>query len=143
MDFYNHTRKLFANGDVTLANLKVMLYGDSYSFDPTETNMTAVEADEVSGNGWTQGGEAIGSAAVTVDDTNEAKLDGNDISKTASGSDIGPAHGLVVFDATGADDTAWLPLFHYAFASPQTAGVGTDFKITWHADGIATWDAPA
>ena len=142
MDFFNHTRKLFANGEVTLANLKVMLYGDSYTFDATETDMQAVESDEVHGSGWTQGGEAIGSAAIAVSDTNEATLDGNDISKTASGGSIGPAHGLVVLDATGENSSAWLPLFHMAFQSAQEAGEGTDFKITWHSDGIARWRTP-
>jgi len=142
MDFYNHTRKLFANGEVTLANLKVMLYGAGYIFDPAETNMSDVAAEEVSGNGWTQGGESIGSAAITVTDTNEAMLDGADITVTATGGAIGPATGLVVFDATGANAAAWKPLFHFQFSSPQTAGEGTDFKITWNASGLARWEAP-
>jgi hypothetical protein len=64
------------------------------------------------------------------------KLDGDDISITASGGDIGPAAALVVVDATSSK-----PLFHYLFPSSQTAGDGTPFNVTWNASGIATWTA--
>lgn len=137
MNFYNHTRKLFANGDVNIANLKVILVGSGYTFSATETAMTTINAQEVSGNGWTAGGEAVANAALTVTNTNEAKLDGDDISVTATGGDIGPATQLVVYDATNN-----YPLFQYSFASSQTAGDGTPFNVTWNASGIATWAAP-
>lgn len=133
MDFYNHTKQLFANGDVAIANLKVMLT-NGYTFDAAQTALTQVTAAEVSGNGWPAGGKAIANAAVTVVTTNDAKLDGDDISVTATGGDIGPADGLVVVDATNSR-----PLFHHAFGSAQTAGDGTPFNITWDAAGIVTW----
>lgn len=139
MDFYNHSLKLFANKEVELSALKVMLYSTSYTFDAAETVMSTVSAQQVSGNGWPAGGPTITGAAVTVDATNGAKLDGTDITVTAAGGAIGPAKGLVVYDATGADAAAWKPLFHFDFPSSQTAGTGTDFKVTWHASGIATW----
>jgi len=137
MDFYNHTRKLFAAGEVDEANLKVMLVGAGYTFVATETALTAVTTAEVSGNGWTVGGEAIANSAVTAVGA-DAKLDGDDISVTASGGDIGPATALVVIDATNST-----PLFHYVFPSSQTAGDGTPFKVTWNAAGIATFTSPA
>ena len=133
MDFYNHTKKLFANGEVTIANLKTVLV-NGYTFAPAETTLTNVTAAEVSGNGWTAGGEAIANAAVTVTTTDDSTLDGDDISVTATGGDIGPADALVVVDATNNK-----PLFHYAFASAQTAGDGTPFNVTWNASGIVTW----
>jgi len=135
MDFYNHTRKLFAAGDVDEANLKVMLVGAGYTFAATETALTAITAAEVSGNGWTLGGIAIATSAVTAVGA-DAKLDGDDISVTASGGDIGPATALVVVDVTSS-----APLFHYSFPSSQTAGDGTPFNVTWDASGIATWTA--
>lgn len=133
MNFYNHTLDLFAGGEVDIANIKVMLT-NGYTFAATETVMTNATAAQVSGNGWTVGGEALASAAVTVVSTNGAKLDGDDISVTATGGDIGPADGLVVYDATSGK-----PLFQYDFASSQTAGVGTPFNIVWNASGLATW----
>lgn len=143
MQLFNHTRKLLLNSEVTFGALKVMLYGDSYTFNAAETDMETVEAQEVHGNGWTQGGEAIASAAVTLDNTNEAMLDGVDISKTATGGDIGPAKGMVVFDSTGSNSGDWVPLFNYTFPSPLTALEGVPFLVSWASAGIARANAPS
>jgi len=132
MELYNHTRKLFANGEVNVSNLKVVLV-NAYTFSATETNLTNVAAAQISGNGWAVGGQPIVSAAITVDGA-DAKLDGNDISVTAVGGEIGAATALVIVDATSSK-----PLFHFAFPSSQTAGEGTPFNINWNAAGIATW----
>lgn len=134
MSLYNHTAKLFANGDVDIANLKVMLVGSGYTFDATETAMTNATAQEVSGNGWAAGGPALANEAVTITTTNDAKLDADDVSVTASGGSIGPARGLVVYDSTNG-----YPLKHYDFGSDQTAGDGTPFNVTWNANGIIGW----
>ena len=139
MNLYNHTRKLFQNGDVDLAALKVMLVGSGYTFAATETAITNAAAVEVSGNGWPAGGEAIANAAVTAFNTTGSQLDGDDISVTANGGDIGPASGLVVYDSISGK-----PLFYDTFASAQTAGDGTPFNITWDSTaGIYTVEAPA
>jgi len=139
MQLYNHTRAQFTGQNVDLTALKVMLVGAGYTFAATETAMTAATAAEVSGNGWTAGGEAIANAAVTTLNTNESQLDGDDISVTANGGDIGPASGLVVYDSISGK-----PLFYDTFASAQTAGDGTPFNITWDATfGLYTVEAPA
>jgi len=137
MNFYNHSRKLFANGEVQINNLKVVLLDATYTFSATETALTAINAAQVSGNGWTSGGIVIANAAVTAVTAN-AKLDGDDISISASGGDIGPAAALAVVDATNGT-----PLFFFEFASGQTAGDGTPFNVTFNASGIATFTAPA
>lgn len=136
---YDHTEQLFASGSVTLSTLKVQLLSASASFTASHTALTSVNnsgAYEVSGNGWTAGGETIANVAVTTVTTNDAKLDGDDISVTATGGDIGPASGAVVYDDTDASDA---PLFFIDFDGAQTAGVGTDFIISWNASGIKTW----
>ena len=133
MDFYNPTIKLFANGEVDTANLKVVLLS-GYTFDATETGLTAINAAEVSGNGWTAGGETIAGVTVTVTTTDDSTLAGTNISVTATGGDIGPATALAIVDATNSN-----PLFHYTFASSQTAGDGTNFDVNWNASGIVTW----
>lgn len=137
MDFFNHTKKLFANGEVAVTNMKVMLT-NGYVFDATQTALTQATAAQVSGNGWPVGGATIANAAIAVTTTNDATLDGDDISITATGGDIGPADGMVVVDATNSK-----PLFHFTFGSAQTAGSGTPFNINWHANGIVTWQDPA
>jgi len=141
MSFYNHTRKLFANNEVNLSTLRVMLL-DGHTQDPTDTAVVAdlIDDDEVSGSGWDAGGEAIGSAAVTVTDTNEAKLDGNDVVVEATGGSIGPATGAVIIADDFAGTPVARPLLYIDFDGSQTAGEGTDFAIRWHADGIHTWE---
>lgn len=142
---YNHTRKLFANGEVDLTTLRLMLL-NNHSFDATDDDVSGdgIDNDEVDGSGWDTGGEAIGSAAVTVVNTSEAMLDGDDISVQASGGAIGPADGAVIIadDFTSPTPVA-RPLFYIDFGEEQTAGEGTPFIVTWHANGIARWTAPA
>ena len=136
VSLYNHTRKLFANGEVVAANLKVMLT-NNYTFAATETAMTNATAAEVDGGGWTTGGEAIGSGAVTVVNTNEAMLDGSDISVAASGANIGPADGAVIYETDNSK-----PLFYIDFEGDVTAVDGVDnFEILWNANGIHRWTA--
>lgn len=139
ISIYNHTAKLFANGDVTLSTLKLQLLTDSATFDATHTALASVNnaaAYEVDGNGWDTGGETLTGVAVTVITTNDAKLDADDITVTATGGPIGPAYKGVIYDDTDASDA---PLFFINFDGAKEAGETTDFKVTWHANGIATW----
>jgi hypothetical protein len=138
ISFYDHTRKLFANGQVNIGALKVMLIlgGSPTAFDATHTDIDQISADEVSGNGWSAGGEAIANAAVTVVNTNESKLDGDDISVAASGDSIGPADGAVLYADMSPER---YPLFFIDFQGSEEAGDGTNFNVTWNASGIATW----
>lgn len=142
---YNHTAKKIMNSEIALNDLYFMLLSDSASFDATDTSIddvagadTPPRANEVSGNGWTTGGEAIGSAAITTVSTSGAMLDGEDISVEASGDSIGPAHAGVIYEKTSGD-----VLWYVDFDGAQEAGVGTDFKITFHANGIFRVTNPA
>jgi hypothetical protein len=137
---YNHTAKLFANGEVSLADLKVMLLSDLASFDATDTSIDDVagagpsRANEVFGGGWTEGGEAVASAAVTTVTTDDAMLDGDDIDVTATGDDIGPADFAVLYDSASGDVLAF-----YDFEGSKTAPDGKSFGIVWHANGLVRW----
>jgi hypothetical protein len=133
---YNHTLKLFLNQEVDLSNIKVILLNASGTFTATHTATTQVTnsgAYEVSGNGWDAGGELLSSVAASTVTTNDAKLDADDLSITATGGDIGPAENAVVVDATSGK-----PLYHISFGEAKTAGVGTPFNLTWNANGIST-----
>lgn len=139
ISLYNHTPKLFANGEVDLGSLKVQLLTDAAAFTASHTALASVNnvgAYEVDGSGWSTGGEAIGNAAVTTVTTNDAKLDGDDISVTATGGSIGPAYKAVIYDDADAADA---PLAFIDFGGAQEAGEGTPFKITWSPSGIITW----
>lgn len=132
---YNHTAKVFANSEVNIATLKVMLV-NGYTFDPFDTNMNYIDNQEVWGSGWPAGGQSVSGAAITVVSPNDAKLDATDISVTASGGTIGPATGAVLYEA---DSPGGLPLAYIDFGGTESAGDGTAFNITWHANGIVTW----
>lgn len=143
---YNHTLTLKNTGAIDWASLKLVLLTDGASFDPTDTSLDDVAgaADpsrphEVFGNGWTEGGEDIENAAwstVVADGdsiANDSMLDADDISVTATGGPIGPAHGGVIIDDSHEDK---VPLYFIDFGDPQEAGQDTDFKVVWHANGI-------
>jgi hypothetical protein len=132
---YNHSAKVFANNEVNIANLKVMLV-NNYTFDPFDSNMNYIDNQEVWGNGWPAGGQAVAGAAITVVTVNDAMLDANDISVTASGGTIGPATGAVLYEA---DSPGGLPLAYIDFQGSESAGNGTNFNISWNASGIVTW----
>lgn len=134
MSLYDHTVKLLANKEVTLTTLKVKLLDNTASFVGSDATVNAVDgtgAKEVSGNGWTAGGLTLAGVAVTTVTTNDAILDANDASATASGGSIGPAYAALVYDATSNK-----PLLYIDFGQMQSAGDTTDFKIVWAADGL-------
>lgn len=132
ISFYNHTRKLFANGEVDLSNLTVMLRTAATTFNPAHTGVGQLSGAEVYGNGWPAGGAQIANASITIVNTNEARLDGDNISVTATGGSIGPASSAVVVDGT-------TPLLFIDFDGPQQAGETTPFNINWHQNGIVRW----
>lgn len=137
--FQNHTRKLFANKEVDFTALKLMLRTGSTS-NATFTTVSQFAGSEVSGNGWTVGGEAIANVAVTITNTNEATLDGDNIAVTATGGSIGPTTSALIIDDTDADPKV---LFYVDFGGSQEAGEGTEFQINFNALGITVFSAPA
>lgn len=148
--YYNHTPKLLVNQEVDLTDLRVMLLSDSASFDATHTTTEQVagadHANEVSGNGWDEGGELIPNVAVTTVNTDDAKIDGDDIEITATGGMIGPArYGLLIGADIGTSPTEYFPLAWIDFDESKQAGETTNFVIRWHDDGIIpfTYTAPA
>lgn len=134
---YNHTAKKFANKEVTLTTLKLMLLNNSASFVATHTalnDVTNTGAYEVSGFGWTSGGITLASVAITTVDTSSAMLDAADITVTATGGTIGPAYKGLIYDDTGDQ-----PLIFIDFDGAKSAGATADFKVVWSANGIIRW----
>jgi hypothetical protein len=121
--------------------LIIMLMNSSHVFTATNTLRTNVNANELAtGAGYTQSdGAGAGEALTSVTSSQPAAgtwmLDAADASWTASGGSIGPATDAVVFD-----DTITVPLnplmFDIDFGAAETAGEGTDFLVTWNANGI-------
>lgn len=134
VSLYNHTAKLFANKEVTFTTLKLMLLNNSASFNAAHTAISSLSSNEVSGNGWTAGGITLANVAVTTVTTNDAMLDADDVSVTASGGDIGPAYAAVLYDSTSSK-----PLAYIDFGGLKQAGVGTPLLFQWSASGLLGW----
>lgn len=132
---YDHVANLINTGTLVAGDTyKVELLNNSATFTAAHTTVTAVDnagAYEVSGNGWTAGGETLASVAITVTGTNDSMFDAADISVTASGGTIGPAYKALLYNST---DTK--PILFIDFGEAKTADDGTPFKINWSASGI-------
>ena len=144
ISLYSHVPKLFANKDVTLTTLKVMLLDNTATFVAANTTVDAVagagptRAKELYGNGWVQGGPTLAGVAITqvaiTDATvNDAKLSATDVDVVASGGSI-TGYNALIYDATGL-----YPLCFISFGQLQSAGDTTDFKIRFNANGIINW----
>lgn len=90
-----------------------------------------VSADEVSGSGYTSGGEELAGKSVTQDDTDdEGVFDADNV--TWTGLDVGtPSHAIIYHD-TGTPGTS--PLI--AYMEITTASNGGNYTISWDAEGI-------
>ena len=112
--------------------IKVMLVTSAYAVDIDAHTVKSDILNEVSGTGYTAGGNAILNRVVTVDITNNvANYDGDDV--TWASSTITAAYGIVYKD-TGTDSTS--PLIAYIdFGGNKSSSAG-DFTIQWATDGI-------
>lgn len=134
VSLYNQAAKVLTDSTLALGSFKVALL-NGYSFDATDVAWADVSASDAgNANGWAATGEALANVAVTTVSTNDAKFDADDMSKTASGGSIGPATGAVIYESVANKLVAYID-----FGGSQEAGVGTDFKINWHANGIFTF----
>ena len=111
--------------------IKVALLGSGYTPNQdTDELWSAISSNELAnGNGYTTGGETLGSKTVTAG-TNSVIFDTTATTTwTASGGDIGPASYAVVYDSTSGILLSYIDFS----ASPQTATSGNTFTITWDA----------
>ncbi len=114
--------------------IKVALVTSGYTADRDNHDFFDDITNEISGTGYTAGGEALASKAVTQDDTNdEGKFDAADTAWTGA---TFTARGAVIYKDTGVDTTSTL-IAYIDFGSDKTVTAGT-FTIQWHADGIYT-----
>ena len=119
--------------------IKVALVTSSYTPNQdTHDYWDDVATNEVSGTGYTAGGETLASKTVTyTSGTNVTKFDAADVSWASSTI---TARYAVVYDASPATNAA-KPLIGYVdFGSDQSSSSGT-FSIVWDSAGIFTTTA--
>lgn len=136
ISLYNHTAARFASGaNASSDTYKVKLL-TAATFDAAHTTLAATGGTESGAStGYTAGGVTLTGVAVTTVTTNDAKFDADDITLTASGGAITAGYGILYND-TDTDDP---PVAFIDFDGSQSAGDGTQFKITWNAAGIFTF----
>lgn len=122
--------------DYDTDDIKCALVASTYTpAQDTHDYWNDVSADEVSGTGYTAGGESLTTKTLTYDaSTNVIKLDADDVSWADSTI---TARYAVLYDNTPAAASA-KPLMGYVdFGQDESSSSGT-FTVSWSADGIFT-----
>ncbi|WP_159840229.1 hypothetical protein [Nocardia sp. CY41] len=122
--------------DFDTDNIKIMLCTNSYTFDQDTHQYKSSITNEVSGTGYTAGGQTLTSVTVTYDaPTNTIKLDAADPSWT--GSTLTGVRKAVIYDSTPGTD-ATRPLIAYLESDADLSTTSGTLSITFDAAGIAT-----
>lgn len=128
---YNRYKANLLNGEVDMEadTLKLALLNNSHSFTATDNTWADISSNEISGTGYTAGGQALASKAVTQAAT--TKFDADDV--TWSSATLTAYHAVLYDDSLANDDL----IFSLDFGGAQ-AVTAADFTIVWNASGIIT-----
>jgi hypothetical protein len=119
--------------DFDTDDIRVMLTSSAYTPNQDTHAYKSDVTNEVTGTGYTAGGQALTSKTVTYDATNNVIV--LDAADTTWASSTVTARYAVIYDNTPATD-ATKPLLGYVdFVSDQSSTNG-NFTITWDATGI-------
>lgn len=129
-DAINNAKAFALNASDTI---KYEFVADAYTPNFDTHDEEADITNEVTGTGYTTGGEALGSPTFTIA-SGVAKFDGTDVS--LSTTTLASVEGVVLFDDTLSGDPL---LCAVDFGAPYSTTAGT-FAITWNAAGIFTID---
>ena len=133
--FYNSYKLNTLDGAIDLENdtIKVMLLTSSYTADiDADAFIDDVSANEISGTGYTAGGQVLAGKTTTQDNTDdEGVFDATDLNWSTS--TITARYGVLYKD-TGTPSTS--PLIAYIDFGENKTSVSGTFGITWNAEGI-------
>lgn len=135
---YNSFKGKIMDGSIDLDTdtIKVVLVTSSYTPDIDSHTQYSHITNQVVGDGYTAGGATLGSAAVSVNTTDDrGEFDAADV--TWSNSTI-TARGAILYkyvdNAGSPADTS--PLICYFDFTEDKVSSNGDFTIQWHANGI-------
>jgi len=136
--FYHQFAELVADGtqDLDTHGFKLALFTSTHSPSTADTTFSSL-TNQVSGNGYAAGGNAL--ASITWAQTSGvAKFDAADVVYTASGGSI-TARYAVLYNTTvaGAGDLVGYFVLDDTPAD-VTATDGNTLTVQWHTDGIFT-----
>lgn len=123
---------IFGTLNLSADTIKVALVTSGYTPDIDAHDYFDDITNEVTGTGYTAGGETLASKTLTQDNTDdEGVFDAGDTTWSSSSM---TAYGAVIYKSTGTAATS--PLIAYIdFTENKTSQLG-DFQITWATEGI-------
>lgn len=139
INFYNKFIEYVGDGGIDLDNdtFDIILMNSSHVFTATNTIKANISANEIAtGNGYTQGDKTL-TTPTWLESSGTLTFDAADVTWTAAGGSIGPATDAVIYSETATTPADAL-MCSIDFDGAQTAGDGTDFKITFSVSGIFT-----
>lgn len=115
--------------DLSADTIKVLLLTSSHSFNADHNVKADIDANEISGTGYTAGGSTLTGQAVTQDDTNDrAAFDADDVSWSSA---TFTARHAALNDVTASNNL----LCSIDFGADKSVTAGT-FTIQWASGGI-------
>lgn len=133
-NFYNSFKsdQLSGNVDLDTDTIKVALVTSSYTFDQDAHHFFSDITNEITGTGYTAGGETMSGISITADDTNDlGKFDANN---TTWSSATFTFRGAVIYKDTGTASTS--PLVAYIDFSTDQSASSEDVAIEWDTSGV-------
>lgn len=140
LSFYDQFMEYVGDGGIDLDDdtFKIELYNGTHAFDATDQQRSDISANALStAFDYTNPGKDLISVAWTSS-TSTQTWDAGDNTWTANGGDIGPAEHAVIYSDTSTAPFTDLLMCNIAFGQAETAGDGTDFKITFNGSGLFT-----
>jgi len=130
MPLSNHYKQMKMLGAIDFQNdsFIMVLMDELFNFDQdVHATLADIQTNLLpDGNGYSPAAMVI--VSVDEDDTNDrSEAVFNDVSWTASGGNIGPANGAIIYDDTVADDTV---VGFIDFGAAQMATDGGVFRLT-------------
>ena len=144
INFYDQFMEFVGDGGIDLDTdtFKLELYDSVHAFTPANTARANVSANALgTAFGYTSPGQDFtGITWITAGSNPSTQTfdDTVDQTWTASGGSIGPATDGVIYSDTSTVPATDLLMCSIDFDGPETAGDGTDFKVTINASGIFT-----
>jgi len=133
---YNSFKRDIMNGSVDLDTdtIKVALVTSAYVPDQDAHTKKSNITNEITGTGYTSGGQALSGKTVAVDNTdNEGVFDALDTTWTSASF---TAKGAVLYKSRGGAASADELIAYIDFGSNKTSTSPGSFVITWNSEGI-------
>lgn len=141
INFYNQFMEYVGDGGIDLDDdtFKAELYNSTHVFTATHQQRSDVSANALATQfGYTNPGKNFTGITWTSTGGVQTFDDTVDMTWTASGGSIGPADDCVIYSDTSTLPFVDLLMCSIDFDGSETAGDGTDFKITINASGLFT-----